>query len=200
MKKVLFSIELNERNLYRRDYIIKKFSKYKDISKSSILEIGIGNGKYGFLFGDRFEQYFGIDIDKEYVELAKENIPKNAKVVYKIGNAEKIPFRRKFDILFYPSSWHFINNFSEAMGQAKRVLKDNGIIAILEPSNNSGWADPRLRKDSPKFDKKLFYRKIKSLERGRNAILSQKKFQILEDEFNFKKKFRFYILKSNKKP
>ena len=121
-------------------------------------------------------------------------------MVYKIGNAEKIPFRRKFDILFYPSSWHFINNFSKAMGQAKRVLKDNGIIAILEPSNNSGWADPRLRKDSPKFDKKLFYRKIKSLERGRNAILSQKKFQILEDEFNFKKKFRFYILKSNKKP
>ncbi len=200
MEKVLFSTELNERNLYRIDYLTNKFSKYKDLSDSNILEIGIGNGRFGLLLGDKFKQYFGIDVDEDYIKLAKENIPESAKIFYKIGDAEKIPFRRRFDILFYSQSWHFINNFSKAIKQANRVLKDSGIIAILEPTDKSGgWGDPRLRKDSPEFSEASYQRKLQDLKKGRNAILNQKTFEVLEDEFDSNVNSRFYILKKKQK-
>jgi len=190
------NFKLTKENKYERDFFISKFKKYVDLSNSNLLEIGVGNGRFGFLLGKEVKNYFGIDIDKEYVKIAKINIPKNAKVFYKVGNAEKIPFKKKFDIIFYPLSWHFIRNFRKALEEAKRVLNKNGIVAILEPSKKvKKWASPLLNKDSPEFNKILYERKLNDLRRGREAILKQNFFEVLEDEYYPKTKLNFYVLK-----
>ena len=146
-KKILFPVDL-ERNKYVRDCLINKFQKYMELSKTDLLEIGIGNGRFGSLLGNKVKHYSGIDPDVEYVRIAKTNIPKDADIIYKVGSAENIPFNKKFDILFYPFSWHFIGDFHKALEEANRVLRVNGVIVILEPTEEAkNWADSRLNKD-----------------------------------------------------
>ena len=90
-KKILFPVDL-ERNKYVRDCVINKFQKYMELSKTDLLEIGIGNGRFGSLLGNKVKHYSGIDPDVEYVRIAKTNIPKDADIIYKVGSAENIPF------------------------------------------------------------------------------------------------------------
>jgi ubiquinone/menaquinone biosynthesis C-methylase UbiE len=195
-KKVLFPIDLSESNQYKRDYLINKISKYLNLSKSSLIEIGIGNGRFGFLLGDRVIHYYGIDIDDEYVKIAKTNIPKDATITYKIGNAESIPFENKFDILLYANSWHFIKDFDKALKEAERVLKSDGIIIILEPSEKTkNWGSPKLRKDSLEFNKKMYENKLKDLEKGKKAIFDQNLFDVIEQEYDSKTTSNLFILK-----
>jgi len=195
-KKVLFPIELNEDNKYKRDYLINKISKYLDLSKSFLLEIGIGNGRFGFLLGDKVIHYSGIDVDEKYVKIAKTNIPKNTNITYKLGNAESIPFENEFDILLYANSWHFIKNFDNALKEAERVLKSNGIIIILEPSEKTkNWASPKLREDSHEFNKKMYENKLINLEKGKKAIFNQNLFEVIEQEYDSKTTSNLFILK-----
>ena len=198
-KKVLFPIELNESNRHKRDFLIGKFSKYVSLPNSDFLEIGIGNGRFGYLLGERVAHYYGIDVDEEYVRIAKTNVPQEVKVTYKVGDAEEIPFERKFDVVFYAQSWHFIKNFQKAFKGAERVLKLRGIVAILEPSENSkNWASPKLRHDSPEFDEKLYQEKLQDLQRGRSAILGQSLFDVVEDDYDKKTTLHFYVLRRNR--
>src|SRR3989338_8405267 len=124
-------------NTALRNYLLKEFEKYCDPHSSDILEIGIGTGRFGNLFGKEFHSYYGIDIDVEAVAEARKNIPKNVNIIYKIGNAENIPFRKKFTIVFYAQSWHFIKNRDKALQEAQRVLKKKGLIFILEPTEKT---------------------------------------------------------------
>ncbi len=72
MKKILFDVNLTEDNKRLRDYILRTLKKYKDLKKSEILEIGIGNGRFGFLIGKKFKNYYGIEPDKKYLEIANK--------------------------------------------------------------------------------------------------------------------------------
>ena len=196
-KKLLFSTELTEKNRYLQNYLIDKFSRHVYLPASNFLEIGIGNGRFGVLLGSNVAHYFGIDIDREYVRIARKNIPKRANITYKTGNAENIPFDRKFDIMFYSLSWHFIEDKEKALEEAKRVLRPEGIIAVLEPSENvdtKDWASPKLRRNSPEFNLELWNKKLKAIINGRQAILEQRLFKIIEDEYDTKTAANLYIL------
>ena len=195
-KKVLFPIELNESNKYKRDYLIKWINKYLNLSKSSLLEIGIGNGRFGFLLGKEVSHYYGIDVDLEYVKIAKTNILPNSKITYKVGNAEEIPFNKKFDILLYANSWHFIMSFEKALKEAERVLKSNGVVIILEPSENTkNWGSPKLRQDSPEFNELVYKKKLENLKKAKQAILNQNIFKIVEQEYDTKTTSNLLILR-----
>lgn len=181
MKKVIFNSNLTEDNKRLRNYVLRTIKKYKKIKECILLEIGVGNGRFGFLIGSRFKKYYGIEPDEEYLKIAKKNLPKNLKPFYKKGIAEKIPFKKKFDIIFYAFSWHFIKNFEKALKEANRILKNDGIILIIDPVIDSkGWADPKLRLDSGKFDKKLYEKKMKNIQQGIKVIDKQKIFEIKE--------------------
>lgn len=178
MKKIIFNTELNERNIVLRNRIISLLGKYIQLEDSNALEVGIGNGRFGILIGKEFKSYSGFDIDKEYVKIAKNNSPE---FDYKQGSAEKIPFNKKFDVLLYTLSWHMIKDLDKALNEARRVLKENGIISIIDPAEKeTGWGDPRLNIDSPKFTPEMLGRKLKELKRGRDKLESQKLFNIIE--------------------
>jgi len=181
-KKILFPIRLSKGNVQYRDLLTDHFSKYLELSSSSVLEIGIGNGRFGFLLGDKVSNYSGIDLNPEYVKIAKTNIPEGAEIDYKFGDAEKIPFDKQFDIVLYAFSWNKIKDLDKAALEAKRVLKPNGIVAILEPlEEEKNWANPRLKKDSPEFDEEYYKQRTGEIRKGRKAIEQQKLFKIVEE-------------------
>ena len=165
------SLELTERDAYLRDYLIDKFNKYVELSQSDLLEIGIGKGRFGLLLAQSVARYYGTDVKKELVEIAIADSNKGDNVTYKIGNAENIPFSRQFDIIFYSLSWHFIKNTEKALEEAKRVMHPDGIVAILEPSENTTeWANLRLTKGSPEFDEEYLSRKLENEAPNRSKL------------------------------
>jgi len=161
-----------------------------------ILEIGIGRGRFGILLGKKFRYYYGIEPNKELLKIARKNKEEN--VIYKWGKAENIPFNKKFDIVFYALSWHFIKDFDKVLSEALRVIKRKGIIIILEPTEKTKyWKDSRLNKSSKNFDENVFNKKIIKLKKGQKIILNQKIFTILENEYESKSGLRCYLLKND---
>lgn len=199
-RKTLFPIELNEGNKNKKDFLINRFSQYVNLAAADLLEIGIGNGRFGYLLGQRVAHYYGVDVDREYVEIARTNIPLGALITYSVGSAEVIPFERQFDVVFYAHSWHLIQDFQGALKEAERVLKPNGIVAILEPSKNSSWASARLRRGSPQFEEGFYKRKMQDLERGRSAILEQDLFSLVEDGYHQHISSYFSVLRGTSTP
>lgn len=197
MKKFLFHKKLDTHNVGLRDYLLNKFSKYVDLEKCNLLEVGCGNGRFAALLGPRVKSYTGIEPDKEYLKIAKKTTPKGVKAQYYKGSAENIPVKnKKYDIILYAFSWHFINDFDKAVYEAKKLLKKNGVIVIYEPSKNtSNWASPVLRKDRKEFNEKTYKRKLLALERGRRAISKFKGLSVVEKEVDEGEKPNLWVLR-----
>ena len=98
-KLVLFSTELSHNNILRRDTILRLIRNIRSPKNSSVLEIGIGNGRYGILLAPLVKEYVGIDQSKEYVNEALRNMPTGANVKYIVGKGEAIPLNRKFNVI-----------------------------------------------------------------------------------------------------
>jgi len=172
MKKILFSKEFDKRNIKFRDYLLNKFRKYVNLDTCDLLEIGCGNGRFATLLGSKIKSYTGIEPDEEYLKIAKETTPKDVKAEYHKGRAEDVPiFNKKFNVILYAFSWHFIKDFDKAISEAKRLLKKNGVIVIYEPSKEiKVWNSSKLNKGSKDFDEGLYRNKLLDLDRGRKSI------------------------------
>lgn len=198
MKKVLFSKELDDRNIQLRDYLLGKFSKYVDLDNCDLLEIGCGNGRFATLLGPKIRSYTGVEPDEEYLRIAKETTPKNAKAEYYKGMAEQVPLTKKFDIILYAFSWHFIQDFDKAINEAKRLLNQDGIMVIYEPSKETKkWASSKLTRGSKDFDKKLYQKKLSDLARGRKGIsrLEKHALHVVEEQVDKGESPNLWIVK-----
>ena len=185
MKKVIFSTELTPSNEGLRNHILSKLNKYKNTKECNLIDIGCGNGRFAVLLHDFVKSYSGIDPDKEYLLLANREKKKRKlkNVTFKLGSAGNISFDKKFDIVLYTFSFHFIKEFNEAMKELSRITKDDSIILIVDPSENkNNWSDPRLNKNSPLYVKEMRNKKIIQLKRARKYLESQKQFKIIDFE------------------
>ncbi|MDP4012186.1 MAG: class I SAM-dependent methyltransferase [Candidatus Nanoarchaeia archaeon] len=176
-----------------RDYLIEKLSKVIDLSNSRILDIGCGSGRIAKLLGDQVKSYTGIDKDKEILKKAKSEF---SKFEFKYGSAEKIPYKIRFDIVFFSMSWHIVKDFKLALEEVKRVLNKEGILVILEPSEETtNWSSPKLRKDNPEFDEIIYNDKLKCLKLAENYLKNQTIFKIVLEDYNKETKNKIWILK-----
>ena len=112
-EQILYPTGLTPDNIFYRDFLIDRLSSYVPLHQSSVLEVGIGNGRFGALLGSSVRRYCGVDINESYVELARQNSPADADIEYKTGVAEKIPFSERFDVVLYAFSWHFLESFEK---------------------------------------------------------------------------------------
>lgn len=129
------------------------FGKYRNPRECTLLEIGCGQGELGLVLGGNVvKAYYGVDPDKERIVYAKNKLQGREHIEYHVGKAEQIPFKKKFDILFYTFSWHFIRDFDRAVKEASRVLTKDGILVILEPNEKTTqWKSPILTRGTPEF-------------------------------------------------
>lgn len=192
MGKVFFSTDLTPDNIKLRDYLISQISEFMNMPESDLLDIGCGNGRFAVLLAEKIKSYTGIDPDKEYIEYANKNIKiKNAK--FKVGRGEKIGLENKFDIVLYSFSWHYIQNYENAIEELEKVIKKNGIVVILEPPlKPRGYAIPKLNKSSPEFSLESWQKKLKNLKIAQEALKKQDKFKVVRFEEEGK---RLWILK-----
>jgi SAM-dependent methyltransferase len=98
-----------------------------------ILDLGCGTGVLiqRLLQVSPEIEVFGIDTSAEMLEIAKQKLPESVEL--KVGSADNLPFPSNyFDIVISTSAFHFFRDPSQALQEAKRVLKPNGRLVITD--------------------------------------------------------------------
>jgi ubiquinone/menaquinone biosynthesis C-methylase UbiE len=99
-----------------------------DLSDKKVLDIGCGIGTYVRAFHRFSNEIYGIDVDVDRVKSAEGlNVLAAA--------AEHLPFEDgTFDIVFLNEVIEHVNDDTEALREAYRILKSGGVIIIYAPN------------------------------------------------------------------
>ncbi|MEJ5338621.1 MAG: class I SAM-dependent methyltransferase [Aquificaceae bacterium] len=138
------------------------------LSDGPSLEVGVGSGRFAQALGVQY----GVDTSLNLLKKAKE---RGVRVVR--AGAEKLPFRdRTFHAVLIVVSLCFFEKPLEALLEARRVLKDSGILLLGLVLSESPWADfyrQKAEQGHPLYSVARFY----SFEEIRN-MLSRSGFKI----------------------
>lgn len=128
----------------RRLLLTKVINSYKknfgkNNSKDSqikILDVGCGSGG-NLKFLSKFGEIFGIDNLKQAVDHCK----KRGFTQVKVADGNKLPFKdNSFDVITYLDVLEHFPDDTKTIHEAKRVLKEDGIIVITVPAMPLIWS------------------------------------------------------------
>lgn len=103
-----------------------------NLKNKNILDIGCADGTFGGKLAKQGAKVYGVDISPLAVSVAKKKL-KNTFVVDL--NNQKLPFAAKtFDFVIASEVIEHLFNPKNLLGEAKRVLKDNGALTITTPN------------------------------------------------------------------
>ena len=115
---------------------LPKIEELVDLSGREMLEIGCGDGRLSSLLANKVKHLTAIDPDQDMINQACKEI---SAVDFRVGYGEKLEFNdRSFEIVLFSYSLHH-QDCIKALDEAKRVLRDNGSILIIEPSTESEY-------------------------------------------------------------
>jgi ubiquinone/menaquinone biosynthesis C-methylase UbiE len=115
---------------------LPKIEEFVELGDRKMLEIGCGDGRLSSLLANKVKSLTAIDPDKAMIKQACNEI--NG-VDFRVGNGESLEFNDKtYDIVLFSYSLHH-QDCVKALDEAKRVLRDNGIILIIEPSTEGEY-------------------------------------------------------------
>lgn len=104
-------------------------------SSATVLDVGCGTG----LFAQRLRPdypnlvFTGLDVTEDMIAKAKSKFSDDPKTQWHVGMAEKLPFSgEKFEFVTCTSSFHLIQNQSQALAEFNRVLKPEGFLLITD--------------------------------------------------------------------
>lgn len=118
----------------------KLFSKTKQrsfellniIKNDVIADIGCGIGDDVFEIAKKAHKVYGFDNDENFISIAK-NKNNNQKIYFEKSNAENLNIENKtVDKIRYDRVFQHLYNYNTILKEASRVLKDNGIIQIID--------------------------------------------------------------------
>ncbi len=114
--------------------IIKKYGGGKKDVK--ILDVGCGSGG-NIEFLSQFGKVYGVDKSSLAINYCKKRGFKNVSQ----ADATKLPFKEKqFDIVLLLDVLEHIKDDKRALQEARRVLKDNGLIILTAPALPFIWS------------------------------------------------------------
>lgn len=146
-----------------------------DEKPEKILDLGCGTA---YLLSEIKKQIdcdaCGLDISKEMLKAAKNNLED---CQYKLGDSENIPWDDdSFDLVLCSASFHHYPNPEKVLNEIRRVLKNNGILVLGDPT-----MPPVLRqimnlfiKNSESGDYRIYN------EKEMNDLLTMAKFKLIE--------------------
>ncbi|MBR1454099.1 MAG: class I SAM-dependent methyltransferase [Lachnospiraceae bacterium] len=159
-------------------YHIEEYLKNKTFN--SLLDVGCGTGFLIDLLSNEHKnaEFYGLDLSDKMIEVANSKRIKNS--TFMVGKSNELPYDDEyFDIVVCSQSFHHYPYQDEAVKEAYRVLKKDGIY-ILSDSGVGGlgaWIDNNIIfKLLPSGDCKVTNKK------GIEKILERHKFQIIESE------------------
>ena len=110
---------------------LPKIEEFIQLKGKALLEVGSGDGRLTALLADKAEAITAIDPDNNSIEVARKNI---SGVNFLVGSGEKLDFANEsFDIVLFSYSLHH-QDCVKALAEAKRVVRQDGHILILEPT------------------------------------------------------------------
>ncbi len=127
-----------EAKFYRKTIFINQICKFGD-KKKSVIEIGCGPG-YSFKVlkdsGFKFKSYYGVDISNKSAEHFKKIHPSSDCQVLDFTKSN-IKLNRKFDVIFFNGCIHHMSKkLPIVFSNCKKILKENGIIIMIEPNGS----------------------------------------------------------------
>lgn len=110
---------------------LSKIEELVQLNGKTLLEIGCGEGRLTAILADKAATVIAVDPDDAKIKGARKQI-KNATFI--VGSGEKLFFEAgSFDIVLFSYSLHH-QNCVKALAEAKRVLRQEGRILIIEPT------------------------------------------------------------------
>ena len=99
------------------------------------LDVATGGGHVAYTFAPHVERMWATDITQEMLDMVKGEAQKrglaNVRTAY--AKAEALPFEdASFDLVTCRIAPHHFNSIPEFLGEVHRVLKPNGILAVVD--------------------------------------------------------------------
>jgi ubiquinone/menaquinone biosynthesis C-methylase UbiE len=111
----------------------KKIQEFADLRGKEVLEIGCGDGRISRFLAKAAKRLTAIDPDAKAIEKAKL---KTADADFRVGSGESLEFGNEaFDIVVFTLSLHH-QDAAKAVAEARRVLRKNGQLLIIEPAHD----------------------------------------------------------------
>lgn len=127
----------NNRNHMRK---IEKICELLDLDRQptgvKILEIGTGTGIHVDYLINKYPgiSYTGVDISQGMLKEAEKKLY-NGDICLIAGDGHRLPVRSdKFDLVVISGTLHHFSDPCQGIGEAMRVLKNDGRLAIMEPN------------------------------------------------------------------
>ena len=99
-----------------------------------ILDVGCGDGKITAEIASAVPRGFvvGIDASAEMIEFAQKAFPpgKNLNLEFRVMDARKIKFARRFDFVFSNATLHWVDNHRAFLRGAAAVLRSGGRLIV----------------------------------------------------------------------
>jgi cyclopropane fatty-acyl-phospholipid synthase-like methyltransferase len=148
-----------ERAKERAEYVLKPINQYYKKAKK-ILELGCGIGEVLVNLPEKYAVY-GLDIEKDYVEVCKKKIPRGK---FFVASMHDFKIDEKFDVIFcVGDAINYLRKFAQWKSTFKSVnnhLKGDGLF-ILEMET------PRILKDNnPHTSGKRATSSVKEFSKG----------------------------------
>lgn len=131
---------LNHTLSFGMDYYWRRKSiKYLTNSPKIILDVATGTADFAICAAQLKDvEVIGIDISQGMINIGKEKIKKKgleSVIKLQIADSENLPFSgNSFDAITAGFGVRNFENLNKGLSEMHRVLRKNGIIAILEPS------------------------------------------------------------------
>jgi ubiquinone/menaquinone biosynthesis C-methylase UbiE len=131
------------------DDFVSKIIPIVSFAEKRIVEIGSGDGARSVLLAAESGQVIGIEPDKNKVEQARQRAISNA--VFYVGSGESVPCDNHLaDVVFFTLSFHHVprENMKKALDEAVRVVKKQGHVIFLEPTEDGSFFEAEVLFDA----------------------------------------------------
>lgn len=114
----------------------------------TILNAGCGSGEFSFILASEGYDVVGIDLDKDYIDLANKNIKKlkirNCSFV--VSGIEDYKVSKKFDAVIATDVLEHIKDDKKAIRKLVEFIKPKGVVVITVPAGQYlfGFHDTKL--------------------------------------------------------
>jgi malonyl-CoA O-methyltransferase len=124
-----YALVQNEAFYYLLEQLKKEQVNFNKMA--NVLDIGCGPGFNTWVLKDLVKeaQILAVDYAQEMVEYAKQNYV-HKRINYKQADIEKEDLKIKFDLIIANAVFQWLENFQETLGNLKRQLHKNGLIAF----------------------------------------------------------------------
>lgn len=127
--------EFHKNDLVYAEHTTRYISAQEVCKGKVVLDIASGSGYGSRLLADTAEMVYGVEIDIDSVNYAKENFS-SPNIEFKQGSATDIPLPdSSVDVVVTFETIEHIKDYRRFMSEIKRVLKKGGIAIISTPND-----------------------------------------------------------------